>query len=453
MSWSKFLYVFGLVLVSVAIYHERTWFSDFYQYCWYCIENVRARPAWQQFLLFAPALLFDTLRYYLSNILCALFQLIKNTVTWFFPDTSEPYLPFVSVVIPTYNEGDHLRVTLDSAINNDYPNFEVIVVDDCSSDESYKICQQYERQNKIRYFRKATRGGKSSSLNYGLLFAEGEIIIHMDGDSELDSRAIFEAVQPLRDPRVGCVSGNLKVLNADENLLTLLQATEFSMSINVQRRWLAMVDMLQIASGAYGIFRKEILQQCLGTDPEDGEDNDITLKIRKLGYKVKFAHKSIAYTEMPNNLKAIFKQRLRWDRCYIRLSLRKHLNIINPFRFRLGDFVAGSVDFLMNLVLLLLFPFYVAWILIYAPELFIFIIVTTYLFYTLMNFIQFSVQAFLSDRFLHDLQYILLTPIFFIYSQYLKVTRALAYVLEISRSKKLSRGYFPDLIRKNMPYY
>lgn len=408
---------------------------------------------WTQFLILGPALLFDSTRYYLTNFFVLLVALTTKILRL---HKEHPYekaenCPLVSVIVPVYNEGKTIRHTLDSLLDNNYPHFEVIVVDDCSSDRTSIVCKKYYEEGKIIYVKKRERAGKPNSLNYGLKLAKGEIVIHVDGDCIFYRDAIFNAVRAFIDPKVGAVAGNLRVMNDKQNLLTELQAVEYGMCINVQRRWLSMTDSLQIASGAFSGFRKELLVDLMGVDTETGEDLDITLKVRKMGYKIAFVPEAICLTEVPDTLGSLAKQRILWDRCYIRINLRKHFNIANPWHFRFGDFLSVLTDIFFNLVILLFFPVYLVCVALYYPHLFGFILLVTYFFYTAMNFFQIMIVIFLSNEMKRDFSFIFFTPLYFFYGTYLKMVRIFAYVLEIFRMKYFKQGAYPSQVWKNMP--
>ena len=437
---------FGTIKVSLV--------SDFISTCDYlksCIADVFRRPLWQILLLFAPALVFDVGRYYLTNTFVFFRDIFKRKPRDEF-DKSGRY-PLVSVLIPVYNESEIIRKTLDSILESDYPNFEIIVVDDCSKDTTGLICKEYERKGLIRYLRKEQRSSKPGALNYGFKFAKGEYIVHFDADIVVYRDAIRQGIKPFKDPKVGVVSGNLRVCNDRQSLAARMQAAEYAICISVQRRWLAFTNSLHIASGAFSILRREVLEKSRGVDPETGEDLDITLKAKKMGYKIAFAPRAIAMTNVPNTFYGLFRQRIRWNECYIRISLRKHGNIANLRRFAFSDFYAVMSDILYNLVLMAIFPIYILLVIIFVPQLFLFILAVTYLFYLVMYLWQFIITTVLSDDPLRDAIFILYAPLFFMYSLFLRGVRAIAYTLEFFRLKYLRDGFFPKQIWDSMPRY
>ncbi len=442
----------AVLLIVAGLFAQNPLFKQAYRflenYFLFSIQKIQTMTPAQKFWLLAPALLFDTTRYYITNILVFLLQMFGFGSS---PKKIPDPAPFVSVLVPVYNEAKTLFYTLDSLLENNYPNFEVIVVDDCSQDETESICRQYQKKGKIVYLRKEVREGKPHSLNYARRFAKGEIVVHVDGDCMFYRNALSEAVKYFADPKVGAVAGNLKVMNDRASLMSMLQALEYAICIGVQRQWLAMTDTLQIASGAFSCFRKKILQDLKGVDAETGEDLDITLKVRKMGYKIAFAPRAICFTEVPETARALARQRILWDRCYIRINLRKHFNIVNLKNFRIGDCLAVVTDIIFNLLILLLFPVYVAYVILYYPSLLPFLFVITFVFYAAINFIQILIAVYFSDNPKRDSVFILYTPVFFLYSLYLRFFRAFAYILEIFRIDYNKRGYFPQKVWKSMP--
>lgn len=442
MLWKFSVYIIEVNFLSVRVY----------EYVNFCITQILNMSLLKIFLLFAPALIFDTTRYYIVNTVIFFVSIFKRKV----PDDFDPssVFPLVSVILPAYNEGENIKRTLDCMRESDYPNLEIIVVDDFSSDQTSRICEYYHRKGWIVHIRTNDRGGKPAALNYGFKLAKGEYIAHFDGDVVVRRSAIREAMRPFKDPKVGIVSGNLKVYNDRKNLLTGLQAAEYGMGISIWRRWLSATDSLQIASGAFSLFRREILESLYGVDAEMGEDLDVTLKGRKLGYKVAFAPKAVALTIVPDTFIGLLKQRMRWDACYIRLNLRKHINIANLSRFRFGDFSTFMSDIFSNLILTAVLPVYIVWIILYELEFALFIFTITYLFYTIMNLGQFIMVAILSESFWNDTVLILYAPLFFIYGLCLRFVRIFAYVAEIFRFTFISRGhYFPDKVSDNVPKF
>ncbi|MGB9915107.1 MAG: glycosyltransferase family 2 protein [Candidatus Bathyarchaeales archaeon] len=174
------------------------------------------------------------------------------------------------------------------------------------------------------------RADKSGALNYGILFASGEVIVTMDADTLLERNAIQEAVKRLANPSVSAVSGNVRVLSGEHggrNLLVKLQAYEYLLSLELGRRFNSIMGTLLIISGAFGAFWKRSVEQ-LGQYDKDTitEDFDITIKMRKLGKRLVFAENAVAWTFCPETWRDWIRQRLRWTRGQVE-TLNKHRDI------------------------------------------------------------------------------------------------------------------------------
>jgi cellulose synthase/poly-beta-1,6-N-acetylglucosamine synthase-like glycosyltransferase len=146
-------------------------------------------------------------------------------------------LPMVTLVVPAYNEGVVIQGAVRSLLTLDYPNYEVLVVDDGSTDDTYEKALDVARESERVPVRVITKknGGKADALNVGMTFARGEFILNMDGDSKLSSNTLRACVRHFQDPSVGAVAGNVKVLNR-ENMLTNIQALEYVEGLAMARK-------------------------------------------------------------------------------------------------------------------------------------------------------------------------------------------------------------------------
>ena len=221
------------------------------------------------------------------------------------------YGPLVSILVPAYNEQDVISRTLESLVNLKYEKKEIIVIDDGSTDKTRAIASWYKKFGVIVLSK--PNGGKASALNYGLVFAKGEIIITVDSDSMISRNSIDEVVKAMADPQVIAVSGNIRVLN-NKSHLARLQELEYVVGINTMRRALALYGAVMVVPGAFGAFRKYAIENtgCYDKDTLT-EDFDLTVKILKAYGSVGASSTATAFTEVPISWKALFKQRMRWS--------------------------------------------------------------------------------------------------------------------------------------------
>ena len=241
--------------------------------------------------------------------------------------------PTMTVIVPAFNEQHIIRRTLNSIIESDYPNKEIIAVDDGSSDQTYAvICNTLEKFPKKRFsvIRKVN-GGKASAINLALRFAKGEIVIVVDADSVIEKNTLREMAKELQRSDVIAVAGKVKVLNRT-NILANCIALEVAIGVNMIRPPFSLFGVVMIIPGAAGGFnRKVILQRGLYDSDTLTEDFDLTLKLVKTGHKI-IGIPSISYTEVPSTIKGLYRQRARWNRGNFQ-TLMKHRDIITTARY------------------------------------------------------------------------------------------------------------------------
>jgi cellulose synthase/poly-beta-1,6-N-acetylglucosamine synthase-like glycosyltransferase len=225
------------------------------------------------------------------------------------------YQPRVSVIVPAYNESLGIAHCLRGMGAQTYADFEVIVVDDGSTDDTAAIARSIAMEpgllGRLTVISKAN-GGKASALNHGILEAGGEIIVTVDSDSVLEADALEHLIRPFADPSVGAVGGNVRVAQP-RGFLGHHQMVEYVVGLMLQRSAFADIDAMQVMSGAIGAFRHDVLQSVGGYSSDTvTEDFDITLAVWKTGYRVVFNPKAIAWTEGPSSYKDLLSQRIRW---------------------------------------------------------------------------------------------------------------------------------------------
>jgi len=221
--------------------------------------------------------------------------------------------PPVSVVIAAYNEDRVIRRTLDHLLASAYPVAEIIVVDDGSTDDTADLVRRTgETDRRVRLVQQPN-GGKWSALNRGFAAARSEHVVTLDGDTLFTPDTIRQLMARFSSPHTGAVAGVIKVGNFRRNLITRWQALEYITQIGLDRSAAAVLDAVMITPGACAAWRKEAVLQAGGySDATLAEDCDITLMLHQLGWKVEQADEAVAYTEAPETLDDLLKQRVRW---------------------------------------------------------------------------------------------------------------------------------------------
>ncbi|CCW34157.1 glycosyl transferase [Chthonomonas calidirosea] len=222
------------------------------------------------------------------------------------------YQPTVSVVIAAYNEEKVICKTVEALLASDYPNLEIVVVDDGSKDKTAALVQErFAGVPNVKLIRKPN-GGKASALNRGIREACGEIIVSLDADTLFAPDTIWRLVRHFADPQVGAVSGNVRVGNA-RNLITKWQSLEYITSQNFDRRAYDLLNCITVVPGAAGAIRRSALVEVGGyTSDTLAEDTDLTWKLRRAGWRIRNDSSAWAYTEAPEHLNALARQRFRW---------------------------------------------------------------------------------------------------------------------------------------------
>ncbi len=242
--------------------------------------------------------------------------------------------PLVSIIVPAFNEEKSIRRALDSVIEADYPNKEVIVIDDGSTDNTYAIARSYKGRMPSDSYLIISRsnGGKSSAINYAIRYAKGDYIITIDADSVIGRDSIKEIMKYFQEPDVVAVGGNIKVRNRNK-LLTYCQALEYLVGINLFKRAYDVFGVVMVVPGPLGGFRKKVLLERGEYDTDTlAEDFDTTIKVLKTGRAVQASTHAMSFTEAPETIGGLYKQRLRWNRGNLQ-TLIKHKDVVTNSRF------------------------------------------------------------------------------------------------------------------------
>ena len=223
-----------------------------------------------------------------------------------------PWRPLVSVIIPAFNEERVIETSVQRILASDYHPMEVIVADDGSKDRtSALVAAAFGNDPRVRLMT-MVNGGKARALNRALAEASGEIVVALDADTQFEPQTIARLVRWFGNDEIGAVAGNAKVGNR-VNIVTRWQGIEYVTAQNIERRALTRFDAIMVVPGAVGAWRRSALED-VGGYPEDtlAEDQDLTIAIQRQGWKVAYDQDAVAWTEAPETLRALGKQRFRW---------------------------------------------------------------------------------------------------------------------------------------------
>lgn len=253
------------------------------------------------------AILLGILRLFIFLLLALKHKKSQKQLT--FDDT---YRPSVSVLIAAYNEEVVIGNTLVHLLNSSYTDFEILVVDDGSTDDTYEFIRNtFGDEPRIKLFQQ-TNQGKIAALNYALEKASGEIVITVDADTLVTKDSMKYLVRHFQDSKVAAVAGNIKVTNRNR-IVALFQHIEFVYSFNLERRAYSAIHANIVVPGCNGAWRKSYLMEAgkFSTDTI-AEDTDVPIAFLENGYKVIYEEKALAFTEAPDTVRDLHRQRVRW---------------------------------------------------------------------------------------------------------------------------------------------
>ncbi len=271
------------------------------------------------------------------------------------PGDHPEYKPRVSVLIPAYNEESVIVDTVYSALASDYPKLEILVIDDGSLDRTAELVRSnFGREPRVRLLLQ-TNHGKPAALNHGLAEATGEIVVCIDADTIVDPDAISRLVRNFVDERVGAVAGNVKVMNRNR-WLTRWQALEYITSQNLEKRAFDLLNCIPVVPGAVGAWRTDLLRSHNGFSGDTvAEDTDLTLTIRRDGWKILYDEEAIGRTEVPDTIDALIRQRFRWTFGTLQ-AIWKHRDTVGKPQYGTLGWIAVPNIFLFQIVLPLVSP-------------------------------------------------------------------------------------------------
>ncbi len=263
--------------------------------------------------------------------------------------------PSVTVLIPAHNEENVIEQTVTSVLASNLPNLRVIVVNDGSADRTGELLdRRFGQDERVRIIHQVNRG-KAAALNVAMSQADTEIVVTIDADTEVEPDAIRKLLRHFSDPKTGAVAGNVKVGNRSR-WLTRWQALEYITSQNMEKRAFDLLNCITVVPGALGAWRKKAIDAAGGITADTvAEDADLTIAIRRLGWRVSYDEEAIAWTEAPETPGALIRQRFRWTFGTLQ-SFWKHSGTLFRPRYGTLGWIALPNIFIFQLALPLISP-------------------------------------------------------------------------------------------------
>jgi cellulose synthase/poly-beta-1,6-N-acetylglucosamine synthase-like glycosyltransferase len=268
---------------------------------------------------------------------------------------SPDYQPPVSVLIPAYNEESVIVQTVTAALACDYPALEVIVVNDGSVDRTGELLElHFGHDPRVHIVHQVNRG-KSVALTRALQEARSDILVTIDADTSIAPSAVGSLVRHFYAPNIGAVAGNVKVGNRNR-WLTRWQALEYITSQNLEKRAFDLLNCIPVVPGALSAWRTEAIHRAGGfTSDTVAEDTDLTIAIRRDGWRIVYDERAIGWTEAPETAETLIRQRFRWTFGTLQ-AFWKHRDTLARPRYGTLGFVALPNIFLFQLLLPLVSP-------------------------------------------------------------------------------------------------
>ncbi len=379
------------------------------------------------------------------------------------------HAPLVSCVITCYSEGAAVQNTIRSLASQIYPGpIEILaVVDGASANrETWQALQAMKSElarspkRTLKILPKWHRGGRVSSMNAGLQLSRGDIVMALDGDTSFDNDMVAEAVSRMADPAMLGLTGTLRVRNRRASLWTRFQALEYLVGLIATRTGLGAFNLLNNVSGAFGVFRRDVLTRMGGWECGTAEDLDMTMRLKRYGHRrrdrrIGFEPYAIGHTDAPSGFRELLKQRLRWDGDLFYIYARKHRGAFAPGIMGWPNLIATLwYGLLHQIVLPFVIVIYLIWIVLTRPADQVMAgLILIYGLYLLISLVMTVISiAMLSERRGEDLPLLLLLPLFPLYRGVMRLWSTVAILAEIVLETHKDSSMAPWWILKRSRY-
>lgn len=275
-------------------------------------------------------------------IIMSLFWITGSLLFYFRRERKEPLplkeSPLVSILVPCYNEEETVRETIAHLLNLNYSNYEIIMINDGSTDRTAVVAKKLALDHKnVRFIDLQKNSGKANALYLGLLASRGEFLVCIDSDAVLDKNALLYMIPHFttehNGERVGAVTGNPRVRNRS-SLLARMQLVEYASIIGSIKRTQRVLGKIMTVSGVIVAFRKKALMDIDLWDRDMiTEDIAVTWKLQKRFWDVRYEPNAICWMLVPETVRGIWKQRVRWAQGGVEVLLR-HWDIFLDWRQR-----------------------------------------------------------------------------------------------------------------------
>ena len=315
------------------------------------------------------------------------------------PAASDADLPTCTVIVPAYNEGKHVLITIDSLLKSDYPvdKLEVIAVNDGSKDDTWEWMSKgaAESNGRVKAVNLVKNGGKRGAVGVGVRMAMGDIVVTVDSDSIVTPVALRNLMSPfVGDKKIGAVAGNIRVLNLDEGILPKMLDVNFVFSFEFIRSAQSVIRSVLCTPGALSAYRKNLVlnvldewltQKFWGKPANIGEDRALTNMLIRDGYDIVFQQNAVVYTNVPITYRGLCKMFLRWERSNIRENFSMCSFVFKRFDLEDENLLGIQINIIMSLLWMitpLFFILFSLYALLIAPAAFLYGSITMIIFWS-----------------------------------------------------------------------
>jgi len=295
---------------------------------------------------FDDIIIYVTLFFSIFSSLFFLITYVEGDIGHFKKKRVKKY-PKISVIIPAYNESKNILSAIKSSLKVNYPRnkLEIIIVDDGSDDDTYRQAKKIQGKT-VKVFTKK-HSGKAKTVNYGIKKSTGEIIMILDADTFPDKNCFKNIVGYFGDPKIMAALPAIKILR-QKNIIEKFQVIEYSIMALLKKTFFFMGSMNCTPAGAF--IRKKFIKKYGGFATDTlTEDFEMGLKIQSKNYQVAQSLESHVYTIVPNNLRKLIRQRVRWSYGTL-TNISKYRSMLNPKYGDLGLFILPSALFSIGLI-------------------------------------------------------------------------------------------------------
>ncbi|MFO7710178.1 MAG: glycosyltransferase [Candidatus Woesearchaeota archaeon] len=259
------------------------------------------------------------------------------------------YRPFVTIIVPAFNEEKKIAKTLRSLKRLSYEKIEFIVMNDGSKDNTSDVVRRnIKGDSRFTFIDNKVNQGKAAVLNEGRRAAKGEVCACMDADSIVEKHMIEKMLPYFEEENVGAVTASVQVYKPKKFLHKIIDL-EFTLGLSLFLKIFSFFDCIFVTPGPFSLYKKEALERIGGFNETNiVEDHEIAYRLHEHGYKIRNCIEAKVYTKLPDTFKGIYNQRKRWYSGAI-LTLFEHRKV--PFNKKFGLF-GYFIPFHYSLILL-----------------------------------------------------------------------------------------------------